>query len=548
MFRNFLSLTNPNTQLELAWVKKIEGLLRVVICDPSSNRAFVIVYYEKKREYAMIAFDMLTGEFCWTKNVVNGGYGTPAIVEDLIIIPTQFTNIIALSKKDGRKVWELKTPWRLRSSINVVGNKIYFSSGGTLYEVAPNGCVTNQWSFPGAFFYGSVDPLQDLVISLGTVEDKSEESTANVFAFHKSGEIAYVLPISRAPVISSDTSGVAWQGDIGFVGGNNIIKSFQGSNGQSIWTTSVDGFAGRQICSVDRNRVYYTTQSGIVGALNASDGSHAWSIKTRDKTIVSPISIINDHLVVLADAHLNVLKSDTGQLIKKTPVGHAPYGMLSLSGDYGFLGAGEPPHNGLLFAFKLVNRANCENYTCYAQSSNAFVEANFADILINVENTKKEVLSLRLDGSIFNINELILGEKVGASTFAFRVPIPKTMNSGDFVIPSYLDIGSQECLSRPVLISLQKRNSFPTRVHLTQIPDITQEKPTYSGAAIGVAIKSMYGDGNISQTDMRSMVDFSLDRSGYEPFQTWRIILRRILSSSATQKEELSEFHSNRVD
>lgn len=43
------------------------------------------------------------------------------------------------------------------------------------------------------------------------------------------------------------------------------------------------------------------------------------------------------------------------------------------------------------------------------------------------------------------------------------------------------------------------------------------------------------------------MVDAVRDLSGYEPFQTWRIILRRILTSQAMNKEELPEFSSSHL-
>ncbi len=52
----------------------------------------------------------------------------------------------------------------------------------------------------------------------------------------------------------------------------------------------------------------------------------------------------------------------------------------------------------------------------------------------------------------------------------------------------------------------------------------------------------MHG-GNIKQSDLREMVDFAKDKSGYEPFQTWRILLRRMLTSSAENKEQLPEFN-----
>lgn len=52
----------------------------------------------------------------------------------------------------------------------------------------------------------------------------------------------------------------------------------------------------------------------------------------------------------------------------------------------------------------------------------------------------------------------------------------------------------------------------------------------------------MHGD-KIEQADLREMIDFSLNRSGYESFQTWRILLRRALTSGANKKEQLPEYN-----
>ena len=55
-----------------------------------------------------------------------------------------------------------------------------------------------------------------------------------------------------------------------------------------------------------------------------------------------------------------------------------------LKGDYALLGAGEPPHNGLLFAFKFSDCCVEEKYVCSLMVSNAFIESPFVDILIHM--------------------------------------------------------------------------------------------------------------------------------------------------------------------
>lgn len=205
MFREFLFSANSNIgQINVEWIKKLNGLVRTIILDSDGNKGFVTVYYEKINKYSAIAFNATTGEIFWIKNVANGGYGAPVISENAFILPTKFTNVIALSKEDGTELWQIETQSRLRSPLNIVNNKIYFSSGCIIYESTITGYLTNQWQIEGVFFYGSVDVFNELIISLGTIEDKNGDSEIRAFVFHKKGELAYSLPISKSSIITQE--------------------------------------------------------------------------------------------------------------------------------------------------------------------------------------------------------------------------------------------------------------------------------------------------------------------------------------------------------
>jgi len=549
MFRKFLKSIQESSQLELIWMKQINGLIRVIIFDPDCKKAYVVIYYEQKNKYTLNAFCPISGDLYWSTDVPNGGYGAPAIIDDCVVILTEFTNITAISKNDGKIKWTFKTQTRIRSSINVVDGKIYFSSGGILFELNNKGQLLNQWDYPKAFFYGSIDVINELIITLGVINDDICESLLKVFAFHKKGQLVYELPICHDTVISTDTSGIGWQKDIGFVGADNQVIAFQGSSGKVLWTSHVEGAAGRQVCTANDQCVYYATQSGTVGALNILDGSHIWKVHTQDSLLVSPISIADDKVIVAADAHLLVLRAGDGQLLQKFPVGHSPYSMLSLNKEWGVLGAGEPPHNGLIYGFKLQAKKEAFKYNCIVQLSNANIENPFLDICIEIHNVEEPIIEAKLDGANFCLKDPIRGEQITESIFAFRIDLPNTMSPGDFVLPLSLILKSERIVTRPVAIKLTRRKPLPSRVYLHHIPDIIQEKPTYSGAAIASVVKSMNGNGNpSSQKDIREMVDAVRDLSGYEPFQTWRIILRRVLTSQAKNQHELPEFSLGLTD
>lgn len=546
MFRKFISLIDTKDSfLELCWVQKINGLVRVAIFDEVDSRAFVVVFIEKQNQYSLIAFDTTNGKIQWTSIVRNGGYGSPALIEDTVVFPTNFTNIVAFSKLNGELKWEFETKCRIRSPINIIEDSIYFSSGNEIFALNPKGQLVNKWEKEGAFFYGTIDIINGMIISLGTFENDKGESTVKIFAFHKNGKLLYEIPLYLGPIISADTSGIVWQKNIGFVGGDNCIISFDGENGRIRWVSKVHGFAGRQICTVNNEYVYYVTQSGIIGALQTSNGAHAWDIKTNDDALVAPISMLGTNLIVLADAHLNIFKSSSGELIQKIPVGHSPYSMVSLSKEYAILGAGEPPHNGLLIGLKLKDELK-ENFICSVSLSNAYIENASFNLLLSIFNTPNSVLRVELDGALFNLKNLVEGEKISDTSFAFKIPIPPTMCSGDYVMPLYLHLDSGKSISRLVAIKLQRKHTLPSKAYLNHIPDIVQEQPKFSGAAIGVAIKKLYGDVCIKQTDMRDMVEASLSKANYASHEIWRLIFRRILTSKARKVNELPEFNKHK--
>ncbi|MDB2614193.1 PQQ-like beta-propeller repeat protein, partial [Chlamydiales bacterium] len=278
-----------------------------------------------------------------------------------------------------------------------------------------------------AFFYGSVDVLNDLIITLGVVNDEFFKSRITIFAFHKQGQLVYEIPICDGAVISTDTSGMVWKKNVGFVGSKNIIIAFQGTSGKILWTSQVEGCAGRQVCTVDDRHVYYVTQSGTIGALNILDGSHVWRIQTQDSLLVSPISVSGEKVIVAADAHLLVLRAINGQLLQKVPVGHSPYSMFSLNNEFGILGSGEPPHNGLIYGFKLRSREDFLKYCCIVQCSNTNIENPFFDICIEVHNAEESITEIQLDCSNFYFKEPVRGEKIAELNFAFRIDLPCTI-------------------------------------------------------------------------------------------------------------------------
>lgn len=176
----------------------------------------------------------------------------------------------------------------------------------------------------------------------------------------------------------------------------------------------------------------------------------------------------------------------------------------------------------------------------------ANIENAFLDVCVEIYNIEEHICEMYLDGGNFHLTDAIRGEQITNSAFAFRIPLPRTIAPGDFVVPVSLFLESGDDIIRSIVIKLTRRKPLPSKVYLDHIPEIVQEKPWYSGAAIASAVKGMHNHDNASsQKDIREMVDAVRNLSGYEPFQTWRIVLRRVLTSQAKNTHELPEFSSS---
>src|ERR1700736_5735364 len=131
MFQDYLTSSEKGLRTEIAWIRNLDGVVRVPVFDPQREGfAYVVVYAEKRRSYEALAFDSETGAERWTQRIVNGGYGAPAVRDDQLIVLSAFTDVEALDSRTGRRLWRFSTKKRIRSAIIVSDGTAFFSSGG----------------------------------------------------------------------------------------------------------------------------------------------------------------------------------------------------------------------------------------------------------------------------------------------------------------------------------------------------------------------------------------------------------------------------------
>lgn len=543
MFNTQLRSSSPGGRARLVWMRRIGGLVRTPVFDPyHSDRAFVVVYDEKRRSYEVESFQPSDGTRLWSGAVPNGGYGAPALREGQIVVLSRFTDVTALDTEDGTRLWTYETQSRVRSPINVVDGLVVFSSGGELIGLDLNGDLKLRAFYPKTFFFGlCVSGPSNSLLSLGTYPAQSGESRIALFSFEHDGTLRWSRDLGPGDIASSDTSGVLVQNGIAFVGAVNKLIAVDATNGHLRWEARISQFGHRSICNTDGERVFVTTVDGDVGAFDLRSGEMVWSRHLADEGIWMPVSIIGDLLLVEAGGVLQILDTVTGMRFQEIPVGHCPYSACALRDNLMLLGGGDPPYFGLLFSFLFTPEPET-GLRCFLERQSITLKLNEPiDLTVTVEGIPQEIKSLTMDLSSIGGEADAQHYKRAGNTFVFTVQPGAGRHWGIYALPVSICLKNSKELAT-VRLELREPDSLPTRVLLTDIPIVEQESPNFSGAACIQALRGLYGE-EVEQKEIRDMVDRILDHSpGYSPFQLWRIIARRAMLTSARTADEMPEF------
>jgi hypothetical protein len=534
MFQNFLSTDEKLESLSLNWALPIPGLIRVNVFDSDGKHGYVVIYKEKDRIYQAMKYSLLNGEIIWSTEVVNGGYGSPAVTDKYLLIHSNFSDIIALDKYTGSEIWNHKTNSRIRSSITENEGSIYVSSSDTIFELNMEGFRLNSYSSESTFFYGAVSFINGSILSLGTKPNE------------KSGDLIAQYDLGENRVVSSDTSGICLNGNIAYVGAENKITAIDLYNQTELWQKDIAGDCGRQMITYSDNMIFYTTSNGILGALSASSGKSEWTNTYDLINIVTPVTTFKNKLVVPINGELCTINKVDGLLLSKQPVGHSPYSALTINNGFALIGAGEPPNHGILVCFKYNNSVQQQTLSLKAELSNSYIESETINGVIrgDFESLKPKRITLATELiATENEIELIHMEK---DTYKFSFQPKSNLLPSSYTIPVEFESEQGSIKLSFVTLKINTRRKLPDRHILPFKPLMEQKDYLHSGSCISQAIRKEFSGDHVPQENFREMVDKIKEKSGYEDFQIWRIILRRALTSQATNFMELPEF--NKLD
>jgi outer membrane protein assembly factor BamB len=540
----FNNSIDNNIFLSNIWCTKYNGLIKTPFFDYNDLTSGYVVYYsEIKQSYLLTKFNLNNGDIIWEIKVTNGGYGTPSIFNNLVTTLNEFDGISAFDKENGKLIWEIHTKYRIRSSINIIDENLVFSSGNSIFFINNKGEIINKIKINKSFLFGTISKLNDHYLTLGTKYDEQlNDSCLFLFAFNATGNLLFEIKLGASFVISSDTSGFWIEGQDVIVSYYNEIILINGSNGFIKWRKKVNGFVGRHLPVSDGNRIYYTTMLGIIGCLEKKSGNKLWEISTQEGLIFSPPSIFGNTLLVLADCSLYSIDKLTGVVYEKNITGHSPYSAPVIFNNKILLGGGEPPLNGVLLCFSTATYNSFENEKLiidYFEIGN-YIENEKMQISISL---KKSIKNINLDVSVISLENYISPKFQQENNFIFEFNLKPNNPSGYYSIPVSFYYNNKfkiEMIRIHLFIKEKQPKKF--KLHKYYNDKIQQKDDLYSGAAISELIFKEYGK-NISQKDFREIIDYVKKKSEWKDadFQTWRLILKRVLSSPAKNITEFKD-------
>lgn len=542
MFRRSLVSEPSNNALRylsVDWVDAHPWLVRVPFFDDADpNSVYANAYSEKAQQYIVTKYRCDSGEVVWQQHVVNGGYGTPAVFGDVVVSLDGFDSVVFLDKNSGEKLKRVRYGSRIRSSINVFGGCCWLTHASHIVALDSEAKPVHDFHIDDAFLYGGITSYQDLVIVTGTRFCNWDNSGHKfVWAINSStGKPHYAIDLGQGNVISSDVSGAWLQGERVFAANNNFIYCFEAETGCIIWSAEVPGNVHRHTVVSDGDGVFFTTLTGSFGKLDAEDGRLLWCRKAGER-IVSPPAIYSESLLVCSDASLYVCEKRSGYAYQKLPIGHVPYSAPMIWNGRVYIGGGEPPSNGAMIAFSSADRDVLEpeiEELFYFDNS---IESDALTVSIR---TRRDWERLTVDASVISRDGVITAEMLGSRRACLRISLKDTCLPGYYALPLSCEKDSGECHTDIIVISLVRERALPDVVRLPQYEKQVREVDSFnSGSALVQMVSAQYGKA-IEQKGFRAIIDYLKERSGWEDadFQTWRLIMKRALSSPATTLDE----------
>ena len=278
----------------------------------------------------VVALNAATGDLVWERRVSGPVNSSPGVAGDLLYVGLRDGHLLALNTSTGDLVWQFDANELIFSSPAAYKGVVYFgSSDKQLYALdAETGAV--HWRYAGGSRFVSAPAVGEEVVVINSQDNRvylvDRHTGRHRLDYYAGimygapaldGDLAYI-PISRGTVLAIDwrkkelpfEDTATWIRRNLFIWG--IVNTLPVPKGYG-WAFTKRGEFFETTPALDADKVYATSNTGAVYALNRLDGAAEWMFKA-DARVASPPSIVGRTLYFGDEVgNLYGVDTETGQ-------------------------------------------------------------------------------------------------------------------------------------------------------------------------------------------------------------------------------------------
>jgi hypothetical protein len=390
----------------------------------------------------------------------------------------------------------------------------------------------------GTVFFGLPEAVRDgdeeVVITLGT-RQRFRKSHVYALAIGRDGRKRWEHDLGPGFVVSSDTSGVALTDSLVIAStADGRIVALHRSDGSPCWEARIDALAVRHLPVVGAGRVFVTTLEGSLCSVSVSDGSDVRTLPLTDQGVWMPPTIIGNDVFVVADNEMLQLAAGDLAVLSRTAVGEAPYSQMSFDGRRIYIGGGDPPYDGYVFA--LEAEAQREVFAAAVREVHDAARSDDVVVSLRLLGDQADLGDVQLDLRCIG-GDVVSATRLGPGLYSAQCKLGRGRRFGTYAVPVLLHYAEGELVVRTIRFRIEDSTPIPVR-HEIDIRVPRQTGIDTSGGAVLQAVFEHYGR-SVDQREIRRIADHALEVSDdYSPFQLWRLVTRRVAATGATCLEE----------
>jgi outer membrane protein assembly factor BamB len=372
-FENVIGPQNANT-LTTAWVVPAAPKTFLTSSPAVVDDVLYSTWWVSGSGFSSVgAFDVQTGAVVWEKALFDALTlpSSPAVANGLVYVSTKVSSLYALDPKTGITQWQAITSFDTSNVGSPVtdGARVYQATGDcfsekTHAEVQARDAVTGAFLWSQSIGVCAVDSptvAGGMLYIMGTYPQSIGRQLYAFVAATGAPSWAVVLEplVFGSPVFAAGRL---------YVNGYQTLRAFDASNGNTLWTTTLNSPtspdpAGEGSPAVAYGKVYLGSATGRLHAIDAASGQPLWSAQVPFSTgsIDAAAAVANQVVYVQAFAgggQFDIVAgfdADTGASVflaatdDNTVISNAPHPSVVVVNGRVFVGS----EDGRIFAFKL---------------------------------------------------------------------------------------------------------------------------------------------------------------------------------------------------